>query len=488
MRIKIPNISTGIVYLILAALGMFYVYFFFAVNGKYQPNGTDEFLYYIEAKAIAVHNQFTTPISFDGVTSRIGDFGIHGVFYATIDGFWAKLTGSTTPNILALNFCIALLAFVLIYTTKEFSATEKILLAAVLLSYPPLFRYTFSFYKETIQLVWGIVLSVALIKIYRVPKPTLGLIISYFLLVLLYTQFRYNGFLWIFGLLPLFFVSARMKWVVAFLIPLTIVLGVLSNLLLVAPFPYPEVFNYVFMESIKTKPIIDLLVWLWQHFYETLTEFLFIHDTWQKAVLRYVLLGGIISTAYLAYKKKQLVLWGLFAVEMMYLLTTLAFYHAHWELDIRSLSILIIPIAWVLINYAHRALTYAVIGLNLLVLPLFVSTSKATIAQFQQINAPSIYKGQLLADFDNIAATLATEERAVVQLPVSMFLFNQPNFPIHLPLKTTASKPIYYTVYRGYVPDKTDFSPNFMLSLGVQNSGAYSVAYAGKVVCLYRLN
>lgn len=486
MKLKISPLQLAF-WLLFSILSGYYLYFFVKVNGHYEPNGTDEFLYSLEAKGIAKYNQFTTPISFDGVTSKIGDFGIHGIFYATLDGLWAKITNADQPNILAFNFLIAIFALFLIFKTKIWTKQEQLLLALLLICYPPLFRYTFSFYKETIQWVWGIVLTAALIRLYARNNIRLKDIFIYFLIVLAYTQFRYNGFLWIFGLIPLIFTHPKLRWPLIFLLPLTVIAGVLSNILFVAPFPYPEVFNYVFMESLKTKPIGELIIWLWQHFYETLVEFLFQHDTWQKAILRYLLLSGILGTGCLAYRKKDSLLWGLFAVGMFYLLTTLGFYHAHWELDIRSLSILLIPIGFVLVRHLPKPVTLVVIALELMVLPLFVKTSTETIAQFQQINATSPYKDQLLQDFAGMSNTLSSDPRPVVQLPVELFLFNQANYPIHLPLKTNSGQSIYYNIYRGYQASSTAFTPVYTLSLGPQNNG-HPLVYAGSIVHLYRLN
>lgn len=470
LSLNLKRPATYVWALLTILLVVFYLGRFKELRHTYQPNGTDEFLYYLEAKNISAHHNYHTPITFDGVVSKIGSFGIHGWGYAVVDGWLGKIFNAQDPSVLISNCLLLLITLIIIFRFKELSLSERWLLSALLLSHHVILRYTFSFYQETLQFLFGFIMAYQLYCMYRkTDMPTRKELLWYVATVLLYTQFRYNGFLWIFGLTPLLQYKSLRWWVIG-AIPLFFVYGLLSNALFVAPFPYPEAFNYVFADAIKTKPLGELIAWFWQHFVQNIRTFLFDHESTHKMIMRYTFLGLSCLSTWYAWKGKDRLLIAAAALSWVYFFSTAALQGAmYWEYDQRALAVLSCIHAFVLIRLNNFWWSSLTILASLYTFWMVKTECDFTIAQSQYINQSNPFNP---ADEATIANALAASEAPVVQIPLDLVLFNQPNKIIHFPLENSNGKPIGYFVNRGYYSPSVNIRPNYSLN---PSTGSWSI-------------
>src|SRR3989337_2655247 len=102
---KFKKSETILLGILLYFIVLVYAYQYLKIAGKYGVFSPDEFFYYIEAKGIAAYNIYQTPLSLDGNTSFIGDFGSHGISYAIKDGWLSKLFfNAQDPPMVWINF------------------------------------------------------------------------------------------------------------------------------------------------------------------------------------------------------------------------------------------------------------------------------------------------------------------------------------------------------------------------------------------------
>lgn len=199
---KTETIMLGI---LLYGIVLIYAYQYSLIADKYEPWTTDEWFYYIEAKAISAHNLYTPPASFDGNTSYIGDFGFHGISYAIKDGWLAKLFfQAEDPPMVWINFltCMSMLALILLY--KPFSLNTRLKIALVVATHYVLYQFTLSYMQETIQFLFAILALRILNLLYNGPHESTSKYLYYYLILLIIAiTFRASWFIWGLGLLPL---------------------------------------------------------------------------------------------------------------------------------------------------------------------------------------------------------------------------------------------------------------------------------------------
>jgi hypothetical protein len=472
-KLKYFHIELNALSLICLGLIAFYLFRFFSFGIPYMPYGTDEFLYFLEAKNISLHLNWDTPVSFDGVLSKWGDFGIHGWAYGTYNAFIAWLSFSpSNPNLVLANVLLIAFAIFSIVRNNSFNSTQKAGFISLILSFHVVLRYTFTFYQESLQILFGVLLSSLLIAIYSSidAKKRAILITQFILLILLYTQFRYNGFLWGFGLAPLFLIDKKYLNFILISIPALCIYGFLSNTLWVAPFPYDTAFNYVFIEAIQQKPFGELLQWFMEHWMGNINEFLFEHENWYKAVMRYTFLGMSGWVTYIALKQKKALDIAIAAIAWMYFITNTALYDVHWEYDQRTLAIaMVLLFAWAI----HSLPKQYIIGLILFNLIPFVPVMREcndTLQNTLALNNNPV-RNQRIAAFEQIAKT-DLGENPIVLSPVELILFNHSNEVMYLPLQDNAGHPILYSFFKFYNGPAVKVKANYEMRMD-PNFGAF---------------
>lgn len=302
-REKFNKAETIVLSIMLYGVILVYLYQYSKIADKYHPFTTDEFFYYIEARAVADENIYQTPASLDGNTSYIGDFGFHGISYAVKDGWLAKLFFHTEdPPLLLINLLTSMGLIALILLFKRFSLNTRLKIALVVASHYVLYSYTLSYMQETIHYFIAVLALEALYLVYLTPINTLSKHLYYYLtLLILAITFRYGWFMWGLGLLPFSNnVKSFVKW-----LSLTVVLlafGVFCSRYILAPYPYNEIVADQIMRS-EEFSILNSIKIVWDRFTHNAQLFFSPAESLITTCMRYLMVILLLVSAWYAIKK-----------------------------------------------------------------------------------------------------------------------------------------------------------------------------------------
>ena len=337
---KFRKTETILLGILLYGIVLVYTYHYFQIANKYKPWTTDEFFYYIEAKAIAAHNIYQTPASLDGNTSYIGDFGFHGISYAIKDGWLSKLFfQKDDPPLVLINFltCLATLALILFF--KPFTLNTRIKIALVVATHYVLFSFSLSYMQETIQYFFAVLALRPLYLIYTEENTSQSNYLFYYLLIIiLATTFRYGWFMWGAGLLPL---GGNLKSISKWTMVATglLVFGIFISRCIAAPYPYNDLIADKLIRTEKFSLMNSLNI-LYQKFSQNLQLFLTPAEIFSTTCMRYLLLSLLIINSWYAIVKRNKFTIACSLIGWTYLIACLAFYFVFWGYDERALAIL----------------------------------------------------------------------------------------------------------------------------------------------------
>jgi hypothetical protein len=170
-------------------------------HGTYHLAQEDESIYYNSARSFAETGSVrATNCNNEGV-SRIAQCNWYGPMYNIFYGSIAKIFGVHNYNFLITNLILFLVVIVLIMRSS-FITEIKLLLTASLLALYPAIGYIFTFFPETLELLFAVILTLQLKKIFDRPDNNQH-ISQYILLVMFFALFRVTTVFWVFGLLAL---------------------------------------------------------------------------------------------------------------------------------------------------------------------------------------------------------------------------------------------------------------------------------------------
>lgn len=444
--IKIKKAEMIILSIILYGIILVYTYHFLKIANKNGVFGPDEFFYYLEAKAVSAHNIYQTPLSLDGNTSLIGDFGSHGISYAIKDGWLAKVFfQSDDPPIVFINFLTCLLTVMLILIFKRFSMTIRIKIALIVVTSPILYYYTLSYMQETIQFLFAVLALRILYLLYQQPKPESSKYLYYYLLVIFIAiTFRYGWFIWGLGTLPLITnFKSVIKW--GCIIMVLVLFALFIGRYIYAPYPYEEIVAYKIIRT-ENLSILDSINIVFQKFINNLSIFLSPDKSIVTTSMRYMLLALLIAGAWYSFTKRNkftiactLIGWG-------YLIACLAFYFLAEKADERILAILNPLLAFSLVGNSNSIIFYPVILLQLLLFPSVAQERNTNLAYaLSAIDTPT-ERISRVASYSKLKYLITDEEPAVVAIPIQFVMFSK-NYFIFSPLVTSKGYPIHYYTY-----------------------------------------
>jgi hypothetical protein len=184
----------------LLAILSIYGWLFLQVGSNYLPVWSDEFFYYTNANSFFQNNTLQAALTFNGSGSRFIGADAHGFAYPLLNGGIAKIFGWHTLNFIYTNFFFVVAALVLVWFQKDITARPKFLITASVLCFPFFALFGFTYMQESIHILFAIVSSVLIYKIYKTRQNKHCII--FVLVVLIAAAFRPLWFFWLIGLIP----------------------------------------------------------------------------------------------------------------------------------------------------------------------------------------------------------------------------------------------------------------------------------------------
>ena len=483
---KFRKIETILLGILLYGIVLVYTYQFFQIANKYEAWTTDEFFYYVEAKAIAAHNIYQTPASLDGNTSYIGDFGFHGISYAIKDGWLSKLFFQTEdPPLVFINFltCLATLALILLF--KPFTLNTRIKIALVVATHYVLFAFTLSYMQETIHYFFAVLALRYLYLLYTKENASQNNYLMYYLIIIiLATTFRYGWFMWGAGLLPLAnnFKSFS-KWTLVAIALLFF--GVFISRYIAAPYPYDDVMAEKLI-SVEKFSILDSLKMISQKFFNNLHLFLTPAERLATTCMRYLLLALLIINSWYAIVKRNKFTIACALIGWVYLIACLAFYFVFWAYDERALALLNPLLAFSLIGNFNSFVFYPVTVVQLWLLPGIVETTKNRNMGCIAVNAPSPERISREGSYSKIKDLITDDHSVVIDLPIEFVIHANPNYFVDFPIVTSKGYPIHYRFYREWKDLRGTHPANYIFLHENSSPLNKELIYSDRWMYLYR--
>lgn len=196
----LKNKEATLKYAIAGFLLLFVVlvgYAFF--NGKYFVAEEDETIYYNCARLFSETGSVRATECNTENVAKVWQCNWYGPMYYLFYGGIAKIAGIHNYNFLLTN--IACLVLILLLILKaDFSTEIKLLIICSFLTLYSMIGYVFTFYPETLEILFAVILTLKLKKI-AIDTGSTRKIALYILLVMFFALFRVSTVFWVFGLL-----------------------------------------------------------------------------------------------------------------------------------------------------------------------------------------------------------------------------------------------------------------------------------------------
>lgn len=441
---KQENLILGI---LLYGVALVYIYQYLKSEDKYAIISPDEVFYYIEAKAVATNNSYQTPLSLDGNTSFIGDFGSHGISYAIKDGWLSKLLfQSQDPPLVFINLLTCLCLLALIISFKAISLNTRLKISLIVATHYILFWFTLSYMQETIQFLFAILALRTLYLLYQNPTTiSKKHLYQYIAIIAIAITFRYGWFIWGLGLLPL---ATNIKTFVKYsLITLTLLLFALFvGRYIYAPYPYEEIVAFKLIRT-ESLSLIDSIQLIWNGLFNNLKLYLSPTPKTITTLMRYLLLILLItSTAYAIIKKNKFTI-ACTLIAWAYFIACMAFYFLKWQADERVLAVLNPLLAFSLITTCNPKLFYPLAITQLLLFPLAIETRISNYTSKIDVETYTENRISQEASYAKIAELITDDHDVVISITPLITWHWKPNYITQIPLKTNKGYSIHYRQY-----------------------------------------
>lgn len=192
-----------IIFLIIFIFVVFkYIQLIFQINCNYFPVWSDEFFYFVNIQSFIENNTLNASLTFSGSGSTIFGADAHGIGYPILHGVIGKIFGWGNLNFIIFNIFIVIATIVVLIKQSFLKFNEKIFASSILLLFPFIPLYSFTYMQEVIHVFIAVVLSVLIYNIYK-SENNVFYIIIFITIVLLSGFLRGLWMFWLIGLLPL---------------------------------------------------------------------------------------------------------------------------------------------------------------------------------------------------------------------------------------------------------------------------------------------
>jgi hypothetical protein len=197
----IKNREATLKFIIAAFALLFLILMGYAfLNGSYHLADEDEAIYYNGARSFSETGSVRATECNTENVSKIWQCNWYGPMYTMFYGSIAKIAGVHNYNFLIANILILAIIMVLIMRAN-FEHETKLLIVCSFLALYAFVGYAFTFYPETLELLFAVILALKLKVISAETKNNQKQTALYVLLVLFFALFRISTIFWVFGLL-----------------------------------------------------------------------------------------------------------------------------------------------------------------------------------------------------------------------------------------------------------------------------------------------
>ncbi|MGB3946836.1 MAG: hypothetical protein WBM13_02520 [Bacteroidia bacterium] len=483
---KLKKQENNILGVILYIVALVYIYQYYKSPDKYAITSPDEVFYYIEAKAIAAHNSYQTPLSLDGNTSLIGDFGSHGISYALKDGWLSKLLFQPNdPPLIFINLLTCLVVLSLILSFKTLSVNIRLKIALIVATHYILFWYSLSYMQETIQFLFAILALRGLYIIYQNPANiSKKHLYQYIAIIAIAITFRYGWFIWGLGLLPL---SQNSR---TFIKHSLIVLGLFVFALFIgkyiyAPYPYEEITAFKLIRS-NSLSLIDSTQLIWDGLINNLQLYFTPTKNTITSLMRYLLLILLITNTIYAIIKKNKFTIACTLIAWTYFVICMAFYFLTWQADERILAILHPLLAFSLITINSSILLYPLVVIHLILFPLAIDTRISNYKSLIDVETYTANRISQEASYSKIAQLITDDKDVVISITPMIVWHGNPNYITQLPLKTNKGYSIHYRQYINASDLRKKHKAMYSITQEPILEGGFQLIYSDKWIFFYK--
>ncbi len=325
----------GALFMILFLLFVYFVYK--SISLDYLPIFSDEYGYYLDAKAFQVCNKLDAAFTINEYYSKIGNFSFHGFMYTLFYGTFFKLFAllGITPSIMLANMFLVFSLFVfLVFVKIEW---EKIFfIGIVLLSNLIFLLFISSSMTEIFHLVFAVITGYLFYLIYKTKEKRYQYI--FIVLALFLSIFRLSWIFILFGLFPLSSsIKDFMKYALILLFGLIFV--VLTMQYFYASFPFG--FMYDLMSSLHSSIPANTLNMLYEHFVSNVVKYFYSEGYFQNRYVfyyKYLFAALLIYSVYSSFKTRNNSIIAGTIVYLIFFINLFLLYDAYGWREVRVLA------------------------------------------------------------------------------------------------------------------------------------------------------
>ena len=437
----------GVLFFILFLLFVYLAYQSITLN--YLPIYSDEYGYYLGAKAFQLCNRPDAAFTLNEYYSVIGNSSFYGFIYYVFYGAFFKLFSlfGITPSIMLVNIFL-LVCFLLLMAFSRISLEKKLLIGIVFLSNFIFILYLSSSMTEIFHFIFGVIVGYLIYLLYKTRdnKYFYGLLA----LILLLSFFRPAWIFVLFGLFPLAnSFRSLLKYVLVLLFGLLCVMLIEKYLYASNPFS----FMYIFMSYLSDHSLVDSISFLYEHFASNVDNYFISVQYGQHRFVfyyKYLFVALLLYSVYSSYKTKERSIMAGTMVAIVFFLSVLFIYDAFGWREVRVLATPFILLVTILIlegKYIPILLIilFQLLNMNVVLEHKFEDDS-SRYAMHSRIEKNQELLHHFL-DFEKYIAPIK-KNSILILMDRSLIPFNDSPILYQLPLVSNSKCIRYSTIYR----------------------------------------
>ncbi len=325
----------GALFLMLFLLFVYFVYK--STSLEYLPIFSDEYGYYLDAKAFQLCNSLDAATTINEYYSKVGNFSFHGFMYTLFYGTFFKLFSlfGITPSIMIVNMFLvfSLLVFLVISRIK---LEKKFFIGIVFLSNFIFVLFISSSMTEIFHLVFAVIVGYLLYLIYETKEKKYQYILI--VLALFLSLFRLSWIFILFGLFPLS-TSIKDYLKYTFILLFGVVFAIMTMQYLYASFPFG--FMYDFTLYLHNHSFADIMNMLYQHFASNVVKYFYSEGYLQYRYVffyKYLIVVLFLYSLYSSFKSREKSIIAGTIIAFVFLLNLFLVYDAYGWREVRVLA------------------------------------------------------------------------------------------------------------------------------------------------------
>ena len=210
-----------------------------ARDGVYAPFWTDEYGYLTDAKSVVENGTVHRVRLLEEHAARFGQAGGHGFAYSLVHGAVLAI-GDNHPVSLIVANLLAILGAVGLVLASRMELLKRLAIVALVLSYPVVLRYVFTFMVEPYQVLFAVMGALFMLQLYEVENDSRSFRLmraGFVGLLLVLSVFRITYALWTLALIPVSRSRAELARSLV-IVAVCMVSGFLFQLFFAASYPY----------------------------------------------------------------------------------------------------------------------------------------------------------------------------------------------------------------------------------------------------------